>query len=119
MEVITSSWGATRGSVSQSFLGGKTVIKAGGRKITFPDDVEKTKATMVQNEMTGVRMLLIVLLAITLIGLILAIPLYFAGKKKRISLAIKTKDGQTITVAASNNYETKLLQKYVDIGVFG
>lgn len=118
MEVITCSWGAKRGSISQSFLGGKTVIKAGGKKITLPDDAVKTKITLAQDEMTAGRMLVIVLLAITVIGLILAIPLYFAGKKKRVNLAIKTRAGDTIMVAASNNNEAKLVQRFGDIGIF-
>lgn len=94
------------------------MIKAGGKKVTLPDDAAKTKITLAQSEMTGGRMLLIILLAITVIGLILAIPLYFAAKKKRVNLAIKTKAGDTILVAASNNSEARLLQKYGDIGVF-
>lgn len=118
MELLASSWGAKRASVSKSFVGGKTVIRAGKKKITLPDDVEKTKITLVQNEMTGGRMFLIILLGITLIGLILAIPLYFAGKKKRLTMAIKTKAGDTLTIAASNNAETELLQRYADIGIF-
>ncbi|MFH1076059.1 MAG: hypothetical protein V1753_04350 [Pseudomonadota bacterium] len=79
MEIITCSWDAKRGSMSQSFFGGKTVIKAGGKKVTLPDDAAKTKVTMIQNEMTGGRMLLIILLGITLIGLTLAIPLVKLG----------------------------------------
>lgn len=118
MELITCSWGARSASVSKSFFGGKAIIKAGSKKITLPDDVEKTKVTQTQNEMTGGRMFLILLLAITIIGLVLAIPLYFAGKKKRLTMAIKTKSGETLTIAVSNNYEWRLLQKYSDLGVF-
>ena len=118
VEVITCSWGARKASVSKSFIGNKTVIKAGGKKITLPDDVEKTKVTQEQNEMTAGRMFLILLLAITIFGLVLAIPLYFAGKKKRMTMAIKTKTGDTLMVAASNNYEWGLLAKYAGVGAF-
>jgi hypothetical protein len=118
MEVITCSWGARSASASKSFIGNKTVIKAGGRKITLPDDVEKTKVTQEQKEMTGGRAFLIVLLAITVLGLVLAIPLYFAGKKKRMTMAIKTKTGDTLMVATDNNYEWGLLSKYAGLGTF-
>jgi len=118
MELIASSFGAQKASLTKSFVGGKDIIKVGPKKFTLPDDIEKTKVTSEQNEMTGGRMLLIVLLAITLIGLILAIPLYFAGKKKRTTMAFKAKSGDTFTVAASSNSEWKILQKYSGIGVF-
>ena len=52
------------------------------------------------------------------IGLILAIPLYFAGKRKRVTMAFKAKSGETFTVAASNNTEAKVIKKYAGIGIF-
>ena len=73
---------------------------------------------MAQNEMTGGRMFLIILLGVTVAGLLLAIPMYFAGKKKRVVMAFKTNDGDTLSVAATNNAEAKLLQLYSGIGVF-
>lgn len=118
MELVTCSWDAKRASLTKSFVGGRDVIKVGSRKFTLPDDIEKTKVTSEQNEMTGGRMLLIILLAITIIGLLLAIPLYFAGKKKRLTMALKAKSGETFSVVASNNSEWKVLQKYSGIGVF-
>jgi uncharacterized membrane protein affecting hemolysin expression len=119
MEVITCSWGAKRASVTTSFFGTKTIINAGHKKITLPDDVEKTQVTQEQNEMTGGRMILIILLAVTVIGLLLAIPLYFAGKKKRMTMAIKTKAGETLYIAATTNREWNLLRKYAGIGALG
>jgi hypothetical protein len=116
MKVITCSWGATRASVTTSFLGGKTVIKAGKRKVTLPDDAAKTQVTQEENEMTAGRVLLIILLAVTVIGLVLAIPLYFAGKRKRVTMVIRTNDGETLHVAATNNREWKLLRGYAGIG---
>ena len=43
MKLVSSSWGAKRASISKSFMGGKHVIKAGGKKIKLPDDVAKSK----------------------------------------------------------------------------
>lgn len=118
MRLISSSEGAKRASISKSFVGGKHVIKVGKNKYKLPDDIEKTKVTQEQNEMTGGRMLLIIILAITIIGLILAIPLYFAGKKKRVVMAFKANDGHTFSVAASNNSEAQMLQQYSALGAF-
>lgn len=118
MELIASSFGAKKAALAKSFITGKDIIKVGSNKYTLPDDIEKTKITAQQNEMTGGRMLLIILLAITIIGLILAIPLYFAGKKKRMTMAFKAKSGDTFTVAATKNSEWEILQKYSGIGVF-
>ena len=118
MKLISSSWGAKRASISQSFMGSKHIIKAGGKKIKLPDDIAKSRITSEQSEMTGGRMLLIIILGITIIGLILAIPLYFAGKKKRVVMAFKTNEGDTLSVMATTNAETKMLQQYSAIGVF-
>ena len=53
-----------------------------------------------------------------LLIIILAIPLYFAGKKKRVVMAFKAKDGETFSVAATNNSEAAMLQPYSGIGTF-
>jgi len=118
MILITCSWGAKKASLTKSFTGGRDVIKVGSKKFALPDDIAKAKITQQQIEMTGFRMLLIIILAITVIGLILAIPLYFAGKKKRLVMAFKGHTDETFSVAASNNKEWKILQKYSAIGTF-
>ena len=117
MELVTSSSGAKRASLTKTFLG-KDIIKVGENKFKLPSDSVTAKDTLDQREMTGLRMLLIVLLGITIIGLILAIPLYFAGKKKRMVMAFKAVNGETFSVATSDNNETKILSKYSSIGVF-
>lgn len=119
MKLIYSSEGAKRASISKHFQIGKPKLKVGGKKYVLPDDIEKCKVTSEQNEMTGGRMLLIILLAITIIGLLLAIPLYFAAKKKRVVMAFKAKDGHEFSVMASDNLETQILNKYSAIGAFG
>jgi len=120
MELVASSFGAKKASLAKSMMGmgGADIIKVGEKKFNLPNDIEKTKVIIEQNEMTGMRMLFIILLAITVIGLLLAIPLYFASKKKRLTMAMKTKTHETFTVAASNNNESNILQKYSGIGVF-
>ena len=77
MELVTCSWDAKKASLTKSFVGGRDVIKLGSKKFTLPDDIEKTKVTSEQNEMTGGRMLLIILLAITIIGLLTCHPTIF------------------------------------------
>jgi hypothetical protein len=118
MELIASSFDAKKVSLTKSFMGNKDIIKVGKQKFKLPSDIDKSKITFEQNEMTGGRMFLIILLAITVIGLILAIPLYFMGKKKRVTMSFKTKTGETFTVLATNNSESKIIQKYSGIGVF-
>lgn len=118
MKLINSSEGAKRASISKAFVGGKHALKVGKTKYKLPDDIAKTKVTQEQNEMTGGRMLLIILLGVTVIGLILAIPLYFVGKKKRVVMAFQANDGHTFSVAASNNNEASMLQHYSALGTF-
>ena len=117
MQLLSSSFGAKRARLTKTFLG-KDMLKVGKQKFVLPDDIAKAAMTAEQNEMTGLRMLLILLLSITVIGLILAIPLYFAGKRKRVTMAFKAKSGETFTVAASNNTEAKVIKKYAGIGIF-
>jgi len=117
MKLITASYGAKRASLTRTFTG-KDILKVGKSKFELPKDILKVKITTEKNEMTGLRMLLIIFLAITVIGLILAIPLYFSAKKKRVIMAFKTVNGETFSIATSNNYETKILSKYSSIGIF-
>ena len=42
---------------------GKPKIKIGGKKYALPDDIEKSKVAQEKNEMTGGRLLVIILLA--------------------------------------------------------
>ena len=117
MELIMASNGAKRASLTKTFRG-KDILKIGKDKFELPNDILKVKVTTENNEITAFRMLLIIILAFTIIGLILAIPLYLAAKKKRIVIALKVITGETFSIATSNNYETKILSKYSSIGVF-
>lgn len=118
MKLISSSFTASRASIHKAFLGSKYIIKVGRCKYKLPDDVSKSKIFSEQDNMTGWRMLVIIILAFTLIGIILAIPLYFAGKKKRFTMAFKMKDGETFSVFTTNNSEAEALRGYAGIGVF-
>ena len=118
MDLIASSSGAKKASLAKSFFGGKDIIRVGDNKFTLPNDIENAKVTAPENELTAARMVLITLLAITLIGLILAIPLYIAGKKERMTMAFRAKSGDTFTLAVSDDSEWDILQQYTGIGVF-
>lgn len=118
MKLISSSEGAKRASISKAFIGGKHVIIVGKNEYRLPNDIEKAKVTQEQNEMTGGRMLLIIILGVTIVGLLLVIPLYFAGKKKRVVMAFKANDGHVFSVAAVNNTEAQMVQQYSPLGAF-
>ena len=117
MQLLSSSFGAKRARLTKSFLS-KDMLKIGSQKFVLPDDIAKSQMAAEQNEMTGFRMILIILLSITVVGLILAIPLYFVGKRKRVTMVFKSKSGETFTIAASNNSEANVLKKYAGIGIF-
>lgn len=117
MQLLSSSFRARSAQLTKTFLG-SDVIKVGNMKFSLPDDIARSQIAGYQDSMTGLRMLLIVILAITIIGIILAIPLYFAAKRKRLNMAFETRDGYTFTVASSSNAESKILQKYAGIGTF-
>jgi len=118
VELLSANFEARGASLTKSFIGGHDIIKVGVKKFNLPGDISKTKVTMEQNEMTGVRALLIILLAITIIGLLLAIPLYFSGKRKRMNMAFKAKTGEIFTIAVSSNKEWKILKRYAGLGEF-
>ncbi|MCR8922676.1 hypothetical protein NO559_07835 [Dasania sp. GY-MA-18] len=117
MELINSSCGAKRASLSKTLLG-KDVIKVGKQKYVLAEDIIKSKITHSQNEISALRMLVIILLSITVVGLLLAIPLYFMGKKKRATAAFKAKDGTSFSVMSNSSKETAVLNKYSALGVF-
>ncbi|HOW76501.1 MAG TPA: hypothetical protein P5102_04795 [Candidatus Competibacteraceae bacterium] len=88
MKLLACSWDARSASLTKSFMG-HDIIKVGAKKFSLPEDIVKTHVSAEQNEMTALRMLLIIVLAITLIGLLFAIPLYFLSKKKAAHYGIQ------------------------------
>jgi hypothetical protein len=119
MELLANSWGSKkrRAVIAKAFIGGDRVLKAGGKKFRLPTDIERSQVGSSQNEMTFWRAVLIVGLSVTVVGIFVAIPLYFAGKRKRMTLSIKAKTGETFTLAAERSSEWRLLQRYAGIGL--
>lgn len=118
MELVSSTFGAKKASLSKTLLSGKDMLKVGKSKYVLSKDIEKVKISHEQNELTGTRMLLIIILALTVIGLLLAIPMCLAAKKKRVVMAFLANDGESFSIMTSNNKETKILSKYSAIGAF-
>lgn len=119
MKLIASSWSAKQASIAKAFVGGTHVIKVGRKKFRLPADIAKTEVAAQQNEMTALRMIVILALALSMVGLVLAIPLYFIAKRKRMTLTVRAKTGETFTVATSRNAEWRMLRQYAGIGALG
>ena len=116
MKLIHASWKARGARLLKSFVGGKDIIKVGRKKIRLPQDIVKAKMGSQAIGLTWIRVLIIVLLGITVVGLVLAIPLFFMFKKKRLTISFETHDGETFSVMATSNREFKRLQAYSAIG---
>lgn len=112
MILVSSSFGAVSAELTKSFVGSQGMLKVGGKKFILPDDIAKSQISSLEEKMTGFRAFIIVLLAVTTVGLIIAIPLYFAWKKHRVIMKMRGKTGEVFTVGAESNKETAILRKY-------
>lgn len=112
MKITRSKSGEGAGRIVRSFLGGD-IISFGGKKYKLAStDVNVHCINKEEYKSTAV-MFFVTILAITVIGLILAIPLYIvAGKRQRVTVNIDTPDESGV-IAVVDETEWKILSKYV------
>lgn len=119
MKIIEGDYAGKKGRVIKAAFGGHIIEVRSGvigtTKYKLLKDVETIKLLNKDESRTVGQYILILLLAFTLIGLILAIPLFFIWKKVDFTVGIKAKDGKKF-VAQGNSKDWIVLKKYVGMG---
>ena len=98
MNIIEGDYSGSKGRViNAAFQGPMLEIRSGmvgTKKYKLPKDVETVKLLSKDEKRTVGQLLILILLAVTLIGLILAIPLFIIWKRIDFTVGIKCKDGK-------------------------
>jgi hypothetical protein len=101
------------GRVVKSFLTGNDIISFSGHKYKLSDPTVRVRCINKEEKKSAVVMIVVAILALTLIGLILAIPLFIlAGKRQIVTVQIDTPEEKGI-IAVVDKDEWKILSKYV------
>jgi hypothetical protein len=104
-----------KGVTVRKRLFGKYVIEVGQEYFALPDDLVKLKLLNKEEGRSFLQMVFILLLGITIIGLIIAIPWLIASKNQGATVGVQTKSGRRFVFVA-NNAAWKILKNYVGIG---
>ena len=96
-------------------LFGKYVIEVGNDTFVLPDDIVKVKLLNKEESRSFIQMLGIILLGLTIIGLIIALPWLAAHKNHGATLGVQTKSGKRF-VFVTDNAAWKELKQYVGLG---
>ncbi len=119
MKIIEGDFAGNNGRViNAAFQGPMLEIRTGmvgTKKYKIPKDVETIKLLNKDEKRTVGQLLVIIILAVTLIGLILAIPLFIIWKRIDFTVGIKGKDGKKF-VAQGDASDWKVLKKFVGLG---
>tara|TARA_Y100001933_G_C18663753_1_gene423915 strand:- start:32 stop:406 length:375 start_codon:yes stop_codon:yes gene_type:complete len=119
MNIIEGDYSGSKGRViNAAFQGPMLEIRSGmvgTKKYKLPKDVETVKLLSKDEKRTVGQLLILILLAVTLIGLILAIPLFIIWKRIDFTVGIKCKDGKKF-VAQGDAADWKVIKKFVGLG---
>lgn len=85
------------------------------KKYRIPQDIETVKLLNKDEKRTVVQLVILIILAVTIIGLVLAIPLFVIWKRIDFTFGVKTKDGKKF-IAQGDASEWRILKKYVGLG---
>lgn len=92
------------------------VLQVAGKTYTLSKDVEEMHVLQKEESKSAVSMILILLLGVTIIGLIIAIPMLIAHKKVLAVVGIKFKDGVAF-VGTADKGEWQTLSKYQPVAL--
>lgn len=96
-------------------LFGKYVIEIAGEKFVLPDDITRLVVLNKTEDRSFWKMLMIILLGVTIIGLIIAIPWLIVSKKHGATIGVQTRSGRKFVFVA-DNATWRILKNYVGIG---
>ena len=119
MRIIEGDYNGETAKVSKYMFQDPTIeIKTGvfrSKKFKVPQDFKTLKLLNKDEKRTVMQLLVLLILAITIIGLLLAIPLFVIWRDVSFTIGIETNDG-TKFVAQGDSAEWKILQKFIGVG---
>lgn len=115
MKVIDGDYkGKTGRIVSAVFKG--PVIQVAGQTYSLSKEMKRCKELSKSESRTFTQLIIVVLLAITLIGLPIALLLFIMWKKIQFTVGVETTDGKKFIFESSDRNEYKLVSKYFGVG---
>lgn len=112
MKVIEGNFNGKKGTImAEAFTG--DIMRIAGNKLKFPDDFDTIK--LINKDEKRPSILLLLLLAITLIGIPIAILVALLWKDVTANVAFKLVKGEKF-LASCNGNEWKVVQKYCGKG---
>lgn len=119
MKIIEGDFAGSTGRVVNAVLKGPIFeIKSGIMQSTsfrIPKDIETLKLLNKDEQRTAGQLAIIIIFAITLYGLIIAIPLFILWKRIDFTIGVKTKDGKKF-IAQGDASDWKLAKKFIGLG---
>jgi hypothetical protein len=119
MKIIEGDFAGSSGRIiNAAFQGSIFEIKTGmigTTKFKIPKDIETIKLLNKDEQRTIGQLIVLILLALTIFGLIIAIPLFVIWKRIDFTIGVKTKDGRKF-VAQGDASDWKIVKKYIGLG---
>jgi hypothetical protein len=119
MQIIEGDFSGSKGRViNDVFQGPIFEIRSGiigTQKYKIPKDIETIKLLNKDEKRTAGQLIILIILAITIVGLLLAIPLFVIWKRIDFTIGVKTKDGKKF-VAQGDAADWKIIKKFVGLG---
>ena len=112
MKVVKGDFKGKRARVVKGFVGGHVISLGLRAKYHLGKDIHAVYRTADNKELGAGRVLLIILLGATIIGLIIAIPMLLLARKRQVTYQITTNDGKEF-LAVADRAEGKILDQYV------
>lgn len=115
MEIIMPSGRRQKGRAVRDWKGVDIVQVFGvpRRRYRLAKDFSEVTVTSQDRDVSALRIVIAVLLALTLIGLILAIPLLARSRRPQVTLVLKTHDGDVLRVHTRDRKDWAVLSRYV------
>ncbi len=109
MKVTQGDFQGKRGRVYRSILG-KPTVKIAGESLVLGRDFKTVKLLTKEERRGFLTMVFILVLGVTLIGLIIAIPWFVVSKKVQATVGFETNDGKRF-VAVTDKAEWAILSE--------
>jgi len=119
MKIIEGDFVGNKGRIiNYAFQGAIFEIQSGvisATKYKIPKDIETIKLINKDEKRTVWQLIVLIILGITIIGLLLAIPLFVIWKRIDFTIGVKTKDGKKF-IAQGDASDWNVVKKFVGLG---
>ena len=119
MKIIEGDFVGNKGRIiNAAFQGAIFEIQSGvisATKYKIPKDIETIKLINKDEKRTVWQLIVLIILGITIIGLLLAIPLFVIWKRIDFTIGVKTKDGKKF-IAQGDASDWNVVKKFVGLG---